>query len=384
MSASRRTFLATGLALPAAAFPTPPAPPPGAAVKNPPLQFRQLGKTGLKPTTVGFGCMVTSDPTVIERAIDSGVNLFDTARVYQGGNNERMVGAALKGKRQGLILSSKTLAPNKEGALAHLDTSLKELQTDYLDIWYLHAKSKPEDIKDDLLEAQRIAKQQGKIRFAGISTHGGHRELIPAVIKSGKFDVLLVSYNFTMGSTIDDLLEQTRSAGIGTVAMKVLAGGYRPIPVVPNDPKVIQLLHREGAMLAALKWTIRNKNIDTTIPSIVDGDQLEENLRAMSTTFTPADEKVLRAQLDFLKPRYCRMCGTCSGVCPQGLPVSDVLRYLTYAEGYGQFSLARENFLQLNDKLRDVRCGDCVECAIHCPNGVRVRERVGKAQELFA
>ncbi len=390
-NSSRRNFLAAGLALPATALAVntgsqsatrPTAATPVSTQAG--VRFRQLGKTGLKVTTVGFGCMVTSDPTVVEKAVDLGINLFDTARVYQGGNNERMVGAALKGKRDRLILSSKTLAPTKEGALAHLETSLKELQTDHLDIWYLHSKSKPEDIKDELVEAQQIAKQQGKIRFAGISTHSGHRELIPAVIKNGHFDVLLASYNFTMGKTIDDLLEQTRAAGIGVVAMKVFAGGYTPIRVVPNDPKVIQLLHREGAMLAALKWTIKNKNVDTTIPSMVDLDQLDENMRAMAGPFTPADEKVLSAQLEFLRPLYCRMCGACSGVCPNGLPVSDMLRYLTYAEGYGQFAVGRENFLSMDEQLRNVRCGDCTECAVHCPNGVRVQERVGRAQELFA
>ena len=388
-NSSRRNFLAAGLALPASALaattglPSPkPAAPSGSAKTR--LQFRTLGKTGLKVTTMGFGCMVTSDPVVIAQAVEMGVNFFDTARVYQGGNNERMVGAALKGKRQNLILASKTLAPTKEGALAHLETSLKELQTDYLDIWYLHSKSKPEHITDELLEAQRLAKQQGKIRFAGISTHVGHRELIPAVIKSGKFDVLLASYNFTMGHTIDDLLEQTRAAGIGVVAMKVFAGGYKPISAVPSDPGVIQRLHREGAMLAALKWAMKNKHVDTTIPSITDLDQLDEDLRSMSSPFAPADDQVLSAQLEFLRPRYCRMCNSCDGVCAQGLPVADVLRFLMYAEGYGQFPMARENFLGLPEELRNVRCGDCADCTVKCSNGVHVRERLQRAQEIFA
>jgi uncharacterized protein len=389
---SRRNFLSAGLALPATALAVGTSADTQkqkmkAAGKAPAasrLQFRPLGKTGLKVTTVGFGCMVTSDATVLSRAVDEGINFFDTARVYQGGNNERMVGAALKEHRKKLVLCSKTLAGDKNGALAHLETSLRELQTDYLDVWYLHAKSSPSHITDELLEAQRIAKQQGKVRFTGISTHSGHRELIPAVIKANHFDVLLVSYNFTMGNTIDDLLAQARQAGIGVVAMKVMAGGYTPIPMVPNDPKVIAKLRREGAMLAALKWTLRNPHVDTTIPSIVDIDQLEEDAKAMAQPFTPEDEKVLRAQLDFLRPRYCRMCGSCTGTCPKGLPVPDVLRYLTYAEGYGQYPVGRENFLTMEASHQNVRCSDCTECAVQCPNGVQVRQRLIKAQELFA
>ncbi len=111
-----------------------------AAVPQAGLKYRTLGKTGLKVTSVGFGCMITSDASVIEKAADLGINYFDTARGYQGGNNERMVGAALKARRNSITLSSKTSAPNKPGALEHLDTSLKELGTDHLDIWYLHGK----------------------------------------------------------------------------------------------------------------------------------------------------------------------------------------------------------------------------------------------------
>ncbi|MCX6620482.1 MAG: aldo/keto reductase, partial [Acidobacteria bacterium] len=169
-NSSRRNFLAAGLALPAAGFgsvtdQSKPAAP-EMKLKAPELRYRMLGKTGLRVTSVGFGCMVTSDPSVIERAADAGINFFDTARGYQSGNNERMVGAALKNKRKDLVLSSKTHGGTKEECLRDLDTSLRELATDHLDIWYLHAKSKASDVRDDLMEAQRVAKQQGKIRFA--------------------------------------------------------------------------------------------------------------------------------------------------------------------------------------------------------------------------
>src|SRR6185369_9234512 len=163
MTPSRRNFIAAGLALPAVSSASrtseqAPQTPIKPSPTGPVLRYKTLGKTGLKPTAVGFGCMITSDQSVVERAADIGITYFDTARGYQGGQNERMVGGALKGKRNSLILSSKTHAPNKEGALADIDTSLKELGTDHLDIWYLHAKSKGDQITDDLMEAQNIAK----------------------------------------------------------------------------------------------------------------------------------------------------------------------------------------------------------------------------------
>ena len=100
-------------------------------------------------------------------------------------------------------------------------------------------------------------------------------------------------------------------------------------------------------MLAALKWVLKNKNVHTTIPSITDMEQLDENMRAMTVPFTRADQKILAAQLEHIRPLYCRMCGKCAGVCPKGLPVADVLRYLSYAEGYGEYQLGRESFLAL-------------------------------------
>jgi predicted aldo/keto reductase-like oxidoreductase len=325
--------------------------------------------------------MITSDASVIERAAELGINYFDTARGYQRGNNERMVGAALKSKRKDIILSSKSGARDKEGALKDLETSLQELGTDYLDIWYLHGKSSPEAVTDDLLEAQRLAKKQGKVRFAGVSTHAGQQELVPWLVKTSAVDVVLTSYNFSMGKSLDVVLEQADKAGMGLVGMKVMAGGFRRVK--PGDP-LEETLKRGGAMLAALKWVLKNPNIHTTIPSMTDMDQLDENLKAMAEPYGPAEEKLLARQLEFITPLYCRMCGKCEGTCAKGLPVADILRYLTYAEGYGQFPLGREEFLTLPSELAKVRCSVCSTCTVHCPFGVKVAKRLTRAQELFA
>ena len=390
--ASRRDFLALGLALPATALgstalpglpglPGSEAPRPASAAAGG-LSYRVLGKSGLKVTTVGFGCMITSDPSVIEKAADLGINYFDTARGYQGGNNERMVGAALKAKRNNLYISTKSGGGTRQEALGHLETSLREIGTDHVDIWYLHGKSRASDLSDELMEAQRTAKQQGKIRFAGVSTHGGHAEVVQAMVeKKDHFDVWLVSYNFSMDPATAGLVEKAAQAGLGVVAMKVMAGGFRRLK--PGD-KLYDKFKQPGAMLAALKWVIKDKNVHTTIPSITDMEQLDEDMRAMTTPFAKSDEDVLAAQLEHIRPLYCRMCGQCDAVCPKGLPVSDVLRYLSYAEGYGQYQLGRESFLAMPREARDVRCNSCSSCSVECPNGVRVAERLARAQELFA
>jgi len=391
MTNSRRNFLAAGLALPAVASasrseaepqtPARPQNPVKALSSGTELRYKTLGKTGLKVTTVGFGCMITSDGSVVERAADLGITYFDTARNYQSGNNERMVGAALKKKRKDLVLSTKTEGRTKEEALGQLDTSLKELGTDFVDIWYLHAKSKPADVTDGLLEAQQIAKKAGKIRFAGVSTHNGQKELIPFLTTHPNIDVILTQYNFSMEPFMNEVIDQAAKAGKGIVAMKIMAGGFRrPQPGNLTQEK----LKREGAMLAALKWVVRNPNVHTTVPSMTDMDQLDENMRAFSQSFSPADEKVLALQMDHIRPMYCRMCGECAGQCRQGLPVDDVLRFLTYADGYGQFALGRERFKGMDSEHTAVRCNTCPGCTVQCPYGVQVAQRLIRAQELFA
>lgn len=379
---SRREFLSAGLMLPVASAASNMSFLESqsnlkSAVK---LDHRALGKTGLKVTTVGFGCMITSDPSVIERAADLGINYFDTARGYQHGNNERMVGAALGLRRKNVILSTKSATDNKAGLLKDLDTSLSELKTDYVDIWYLHAKDTPRAIHDDMIEAQQIAKQQGKIRFAGMSTHALPK-LAEWTVDKKAFDVVLTVYNFTMDAKMDDAIAAVAKTGTGVVGMKVMAGGFRDVK--PTNP-LYNKLQRDGAMLAALKWVINRPNIATTIPSITDMDQLDENLRAMSEKFSPADEKTLAAHLDRIAPMYCRFCGQCDGACQKGLQVADALRILTYADGYGQFALARERFNELPSHHATVRCSDCAECTVKCPNGVHVAERIARARELFA
>ncbi len=380
---SRRSFLTAGLVLPAVASASRPAGPGQSQTQAPvkpltpaPLQYRTLGKTGLRVTTVGYGCMITADPSVITRAVDMGINYFDTSRNYQGGQNERMVGAALGTKRKDIFLASKCDTHTGPGILAELDKSLTELGTDHLDVWHLHGLSDPAQITDELVEAQRKAKQQGKIRFTGLSTHN-----LPAIVDrviEARIEVLQVQYNFASAPSYGPAIEKLNQAGIGVIAMKVMAkSGGRG--------RGTQQTQRPAEFgTAALKWAIKNPAIATTVPSMTDNDQLDQNFKAMSERFTDSDARVLSARLEEISPYFCRMCGQCDGQCPKGLPVPDMVRFVMYADGYGQFPLGRENFQRLPAEHQAVRCSDCTSCAVHCPNGVHVSARLARAQELFA
>lgn len=378
---SRRRFLAAGLTLPAAALAAPQLPkaPAAPSPSSGGLAFRTIGKTGLKVTSVGFGCMVTSDQSVVSRAVDMGITYFDTARVYGRGNNERMVGSALKGNRDKVILSSKSTARTAAEAREHLDTSLKELGTDHLDIWYMHFRDDPAAISDEIIPVWEDAKKQGKIRHIGVSTHNPNA-IVDRVLQVGKIEVVLSTYNFAIGTVNDPAYERLEAAGIGLVAMKVMAPASWAFGFKTGG----EHSNRPGGPLAALKWVLRNKRFGTTVPSMTDAEQLQENFRAMSEPFGAQEEKLLAGINESIRPLYCRMCYRCTGQCPKGAAIPDTIRFLSYADFYGQFTLGREHFAALPDETRAVRCGECESCSVQCPNGVNILERMTRAQELFA
>jgi len=375
---SRRHFLAAGLAVPVAGMANTPEPR-AAAPDATGLRYRTLGKTGLKVTTVGYGCMITSDPSVITRAAELGINYFDTARSYQNGNNERMVGAALKGRRDKITLSSKSDAKIGMQALAELNTSLRELGTDHLDIWYMHMRDTPDTITDELVTAWEKAKQEGKVLHIGVSTHKPNA-IVDRVLEVGKFEVVLSTYSFAVGTANDPAYKKLSEAGIGMVAMKVMAPAVRQYGFKIEGKERTK---EPGGPLAALKWVLQNTRMATTIPSMTDMEQLETNFRAMAEPYGAADEKLLARIDEQIRPLYCRMCDQCSGQCPKGVMIPEMIRSLAYADFYGQFALGRERFLALPEEARLVRCSNCGSCQVHCPNGVHVQERLTRAQELF-
>jgi hypothetical protein len=258
-------------------------------------------------------------------------------------------------------------------------------------------------VTDDLLEAQRIAKQSGKIRFAGISTHFNMDKMLAHIAKLGQTDVVLTTYNFAMRSVdatantnpdapktdMTQAIRAARKAGLGIVVMKTMAGGTTRVQrgdrlYGANSQALSRQLSQTGVPVAAIKWALKNESVDTAIVCMTSHDQFDENLRAMAEPYTEKDEKLLTTQLASIGPYYCRMCGTCGGVCEKGVPVPDILRFLTYSEGYGQFALARERFLELPQPVRDIRCSDCASCTFHCAYGVTVRDRMVHAQETLA
>jgi len=375
-STSRRKFLQAGLALPAGRllssntmdmFSTPP----------PGLAYRTLGKTGLKVTSVGCAAGSIPDPDILARALELGINYYDTARIYGQGKSEQILGKAIQGKRDRIVLASKTYSNTKAKILEDIETTLKTLGTDHLDVYHQHSRHTPQEITEEMIETMELVKKQGKTRFIGVSTHDPNA-MVDFILKVGKFDVVQTTYSYAIGAPFrDEAIARLHKAGIGVVAMKVVIATATPKGDTGNH------LSNEAG-LAAIKWVLRNPGISTTVPWSETREELEINFRAMAEDFTPADEKILFVRNEQIRELYCRMCFQCKDKCPKNVPVADELRFLAYNDFKGNFHEAREGFWSLPRNIRNIRCADCAECVVQCPNGVKVQERLMRAQELLA
>lgn len=355
---------------------------------EPVIVRRKLGKTGLELPVVSFGVMRSDNPALIKAAWEMGMQHFDTAHGYMGGKNETMLGEVFKAfPRDSFTVATKippegidrrtgAIGPEakKENILAKMDISLQRLQMDYVDIFYLHGVgSRAVALHPEFLEALQILKQQGKIRFAGVSTHQHEPEVVEAISENEVYDVVLTAYNFTMGHR--DLLKEkialAASRGIGIIAMKTMAGGFLDKErTKPVDCR------------AALKWVLQDPNVHTTIPGIIAFDQLNENFGIMENLGMTEEEKSHIEEGRLISSLYCDQCGQCVASCRHHLPVNDMMRAYMYAYGYGQYREAREVMDGCGEHA--VACHDCGSCTAVCPKGFRVAERIADISRISA
>jgi uncharacterized protein len=348
--------------------------------------YRTLGKTGLKIPVISFGVMRADNPGLCKAAYEKGIKLFDTAHGYQNGNNETMLGNVLKEyPRDSFLLATKVkpIGIDKEGKptsqtttedfLEKFSISLSRLQMDYVDILYVHIVDNPELLTcKPVLEALKKLRKDGKIRYAGFSTHRNEAAVINAAAEKGNWDVILTSYNFmqTYAEELKSAIRKASQAGIGIVAMKTLAGGGY------FDKEKTKPINTS----AALKWALSNQDITTAIPGMTDFDQLDLNVK-MLTDITLTDKE----KNDLVVPTaetglYCNGCSKCIAQCSRKLPVPDLMRAYMYAYGYSSPSMAHSLLSEIGTS--DNPCGDCTGCSVECVKKFRIREKISDISRL--
>jgi hypothetical protein len=337
------------------------------------VEYRTLGKTGLKVTAVSMGVMNCSDPAVLLRAFELGINFYDTADCYMGGRNEEMVGKVFEGKRQQVIIQTKVHDGDEKKMRGSVERSLRRLRTDYIDVLVWHNFHKPKEVSDPgLFEFMAKMKKEGKARFTGFSAHNNMASLLQEASKSNTHDVALVSYNFTHSKSLKEAVALAAKTGIGIVAMKTQAGGYKKEKMGGLNP------HQ-----AALRYVLMDQNVSCAVPGVTTVEEIEECAAVMRTLLTERNIEELKKYHGFLQGKICTFCGGCSGECPHGVSHQDLLRTVMYHDGYEEDRLVRETFEEERIAQNIQFCSDCSSCSVVCRRGLDVKEQIQMAQTLL-
>jgi predicted aldo/keto reductase-like oxidoreductase len=374
-SMSRRGFIKLGIAGAAASLGIGGASDSVSAEAPSELQYRTLGRTGLKVTAVGFGAMLTPESEVIRAGLDRGINYLDTARVYLNGRSEEIVSRAVRGIREKLYVATKTRRSSntKEEIVKDVERSLSNLQTDHIDVIQLHSLDSPERaFISEVREAYLKLRDEGKVRFFGVTTHTNQAAVINAIVDDPAkfFDTVLVQYNFKADPSVKQAIARAAKAGIGVIAMKTQAGGYKT-----------QELGQISPHQAALKWVLQDANVATAIPGMKTLGHIEELMPVMGMKLARSDKMVLERYARGIERYYCTLCGQCESACPNGVEISVVNRALMYAQGYREYELARRTY---KEAPHASSCSFCTECVARCINGLDIARKMGEARRIFA
>jgi uncharacterized protein len=362
------------------------------------IQYRVLGKTGIKLPIVSMGVMNANNPGLLKGAWDAGMRLFDTAWVYQNGNNERMIGSVLRElnvKREEVTIATKvgldspgptTGKEGKELFLQKFGESLSRLQMDYVDILYYHGVSSLKEINDPFInEAFTELKEKKKIRFSGFSTHTDWPELVTDAANRKFYDVILLSFNYGMfqDQRVFDALQLASRAGIGLIAMKTQCqqGWYK------RELPAEQQKYYEGTLMnsALLKWSLQSEYITTAVPGFTDFQQLNDDMAvAYDLTYTKEEEEFFNSkEVKLAIQSVCRHCGKCIASCPQNADIPSLMRTHMYSLSYGNPLLAKQTLAQIEPERGLDICIDCDKCISQCQYRVPVADRIHELKEIY-
>jgi uncharacterized protein len=392
----RRTFVkagalsAAGLVLKGFAADAPAAA--GAAVT---MKYRTLGRTGLSVSEIGMGGSPAPAAAVFGFCYRNGVNWFDTSSGYDGGASEKSYGEYLtKTERSKMVVCTKMHVKantTKQEILDEVAGSLQRLGVQQIDVLHIHGLGSLDQLNNPAaVEACDELKKRGSIRFTGVSVHGNTLELLPKVIEKNYHDVLLVGFNVyrNVGEKYDDalgtyglvkVLEDAAKKNIGVLAMKVQAGG--------NNQKLDRFL-KDGvtAGQAKIMWALSHPFLSGVVTEMESVDMASENCRAPQMRLSADLREDLRRYCSHDSAEYCRMCGVCTGVCPSGVAIQDIQRFVRYRTRYtdARNASAAAAYRDLPVSRNAAACTGCGACEQACPWGVAVRDNLHLAERLFA
>ena len=333
------------------------------------MEYRILGKTGLRVSRMGLGGIPIQKADsktareILLKMLEVGANYIDTAWGYTV--SEEYLGEALVGIREKFILATKSMAKDKESMAWDVETSLRNLRTDYIDLYQIHNPS-PADFEKIIapggaLEALLEAKAAGKIGHIGFTTHSA--ELFKKVLDEPWAETVMFPYNIVENQGAE-LITACREKNIGFIDMKPLAGGAL-----------------EDAPLA-LRYIAANEFVDLLIPGMKSADQVAENAAAVDNPEPLSENEFARIDVirKTLGTQFCRRCNYCPP-CSAGISISAVFLFEGYLTRYGLADWAKARYSAMAKTASD--CIGCGDCESRCPYNLPIRKMLKSAAEKF-
>lgn len=332
---------------------------------NSEMRYRQLGNTGIYFSVISIGGLGLQQ-AIAHHAIDQGVNLFHIATNYNNGTSIQILGNVLKEKRDKVYLAVKDTF--YKGDLDDINEVLKTLHTDYIDflMFARHDESKVNDPK--IAENFEKWKQQGKVRFAGLTTHKEVKPCVATGINSGIYCLIQPVLNQPGLEAMTEELHDARQKHIGIMAMKTMKG---------VDDNELQI--------AYLKKVLKNPAVTTVNKGFPTFDLFNAFCKAMQETLTSEEDFSLYRYAQKNRSNNCIMCGECEKVCPQHIEISTILRCkMYYGDQLGDVQTAIDTFRDISNTGRYVpHCDQCKKCELVCPNGIPIVGKLNEAYRFF-
>jgi uncharacterized protein len=346
---------------------------------------RTLGKTGIEVPVVSMGEPANDSPGIVRRSYELGIRHFDTAAEYQEGKNEILLGKAIKelGVRKDVTIATKVLTSTQRKSLTSeqagkklneiFETSLRNLQTDYVDVLYLHQADEVADVSfEGPLQAMLKLKQEGKVRAIGVSMHNA-TPILNEVVRLGVHDVVLFPFNCTMATDQKLLtaIKQTHQKGIGIVAMKTAVGG-------PEQPGQHAASTTGATRTALLKWVLQHPEISTLISSFGSYDHIEQNVSvAYDLALTEEEKKILADKKLIASLEFCHQCHQCTETCSQGADIPTLMRTHMYAlQYYPGTGHPHETLASIPMGRGLDACSNCTSCSASCAWTVNIPRKI--------
>jgi hypothetical protein len=359
---------------------------------------RTLGKTGVEVSVLNLGGMfdTINNQLLLKQAMKWGVTMWDTAESYGNGLSEEGMGrffARNPEARKEIFLVTKVHQPKGPDLTERLDKSLKRLQTDHVDLFFIHAITGINEMTPAIKKWAAEMKQAGKMKFFGFSTHTNMADCLAGAARLDWIDAVMMTYNFQVmhDPKLQEAVKACEKAGIGLVAMKGMGGG-------PGAKKIASSAKLEMAdrflkrgftdKQAKLKIIWENPQIASICVQMANLTILSANVAAARDRVKLSREEVESLRQYALETQcdYCAGCGSiCQAAVGGAVPVNEVMRCLMYHRYYGEPELARETFAGLPEAVRQqLTAVDYSRAEQACPHRLAIAQLMRQAAEVLA